>query len=80
MEEVSTALDQLHDLKRQYVLVSTKTNALHEACEQSMQDQVGYQIGLMQGKIIRARSFQIHHKQGWLWTSKKNTHILSHTT
>ncbi|XP_072180236.1 conserved oligomeric Golgi complex subunit 3-like [Diadema setosum] len=39
MEEVSTALDQLNDLKRQYVLVSTKTNALHEACEQSMEDQ-----------------------------------------
>ncbi|XP_030837446.1 conserved oligomeric Golgi complex subunit 3 [Strongylocentrotus purpuratus] len=39
MEEVSTALDQLKDLKQQYVLVATKTNALHEACEQSMADQ-----------------------------------------
>lgn len=42
MEEVSTALDQLKDLKQQYVLVATKTNALHEACEQSMADQVSH--------------------------------------
>lgn len=39
LDEVSAALDHLTDLQQQYVHVSTKTNALHEACEQSMNDQ-----------------------------------------
>lgn len=40
LDEVSSALNHLSDLQQQYVHVSTKTNALHEACEESMNDQV----------------------------------------
>ncbi|XP_038049939.1 conserved oligomeric Golgi complex subunit 3-like isoform X2 [Patiria miniata] len=39
LDEVSDALTNLEDLQRQYVHVSTKTNALHEACEESLRDQ-----------------------------------------
>ncbi|PIK55765.1 putative conserved oligomeric Golgi complex subunit 3 [Apostichopus japonicus] len=39
LDEVSSALNHLSDLQQQYVHVSTKTNALHEACEESMNDQ-----------------------------------------
>ncbi|XP_072033720.1 conserved oligomeric Golgi complex subunit 3-like isoform X2 [Amphiura filiformis] len=39
LDEVSTALNHLEELQKQYVFVSTKTNALHEACEESLQDQ-----------------------------------------
>lgn len=39
LDEVSAALNHLSDLQQQYVHVSTKTNALHEACEESMNDQ-----------------------------------------
>ncbi|XP_077988329.1 conserved oligomeric Golgi complex subunit 3-like [Glandiceps talaboti] len=39
LEEVSNALKHLEDLQRQYMFVSTKTNALHEACEQSVEEQ-----------------------------------------
>ncbi|XP_022087992.1 conserved oligomeric Golgi complex subunit 3-like isoform X2 [Acanthaster planci] len=39
LNEVSDALTNLEDLQKQYVHVSTKTNALHEACEESLQDQ-----------------------------------------
>ena len=40
LDEVSTALSHLEELQKQYVFVSTKTNALHHACEESLQDQV----------------------------------------
>ena len=40
LDEVSTALTHLEELQKQYVFVSTKTNALHHACEESLQDQV----------------------------------------
>ncbi|XP_064639332.1 conserved oligomeric Golgi complex subunit 3-like isoform X2 [Lineus longissimus] len=39
LTEVSTALTQLTGLMKQYVFVSTKTNALHEACEHLMAEQ-----------------------------------------
>ncbi|XP_033638194.1 conserved oligomeric Golgi complex subunit 3-like isoform X2 [Asterias rubens] len=39
LDEVSDALTHLEELQKQYVHVSTKTNALHEACEESLQDQ-----------------------------------------
>ncbi|XP_070539445.1 conserved oligomeric Golgi complex subunit 3-like isoform X2 [Ptychodera flava] len=39
LEEVSNALKHLEDLQKQYTFVSTKTNALHEACEQSVEEQ-----------------------------------------
>lgn len=40
LNEVEAALRQLQDLKEKHLLVSTKTGALHEACEQLLQDQV----------------------------------------
>ena len=40
MEEVSQALGHLNDLRSKYVSVSTKTNALHEACEHLLTEQV----------------------------------------
>ena len=40
LNEVSSALDYLMDLQRQYINVSTKTNALHEACEHLLAEQV----------------------------------------
>ena len=40
LDEVSGALDYLMDLQRQYINVSTKTNALHEACEHLLAEQV----------------------------------------
>ncbi|XP_032237953.2 conserved oligomeric Golgi complex subunit 3 [Nematostella vectensis] len=39
LEEIEAALSQLHELQRQHVMVSTKTGALHGACEQLLQDQ-----------------------------------------
>ena len=38
--EVSTALDYLQQLEKYYVHVSTKTDALHEACEHLLAEQV----------------------------------------
>ncbi|XP_052216084.1 conserved oligomeric Golgi complex subunit 3-like isoform X2 [Dreissena polymorpha] len=39
LDEVSAGLDHLMELQRQYVHVSTKTNALHEACEHLLEEQ-----------------------------------------
>lgn len=39
LNEVEAALQHLQDLKQKHLLVSTKTGALHEACEQLLQDQ-----------------------------------------
>ena len=40
LKEVESALNHLQDLQHKHLLVSTKTGALHEACEQLLQDQV----------------------------------------
>ena len=40
LQEVSGALDFLNGLHHQYISVSTKTNALHEACEHLLAEQV----------------------------------------
>ncbi|CAH1245644.1 COG3 [Branchiostoma lanceolatum] len=39
LEDVNSALDHLQELQKQYIFVSTKTNALHEACEHLLQEQ-----------------------------------------
>ncbi|KAL4220407.1 Golgi transport complex subunit 3 [Mactra antiquata] len=39
LEEVSAGLEYLMDLQQQYINVSTKTNALHEACEHLLAEQ-----------------------------------------
>ncbi|XP_058965587.2 conserved oligomeric Golgi complex subunit 3 [Pocillopora verrucosa] len=39
LSEVESALNHLQDLQQKHLLVSTKTGALHEACEQLLQDQ-----------------------------------------
>ena len=41
LHEVSEAVRHLSELRMRYVHVSTQTNALHEACETSLQEQVG---------------------------------------
>ena len=41
LKEVEKALDYLKELEKQHIFVSTKTGALHEACEQLLEDQVG---------------------------------------
>jgi len=41
LSEVSQALSFLSELKCKYVNVSMKTNALHEACENLLEEQVG---------------------------------------
>lgn len=38
--EVTQALNHLQELQKQYVNVSTKTNALHDACEHLLAEQV----------------------------------------
>ena len=38
--EVNQALSHLDHLRERYVAVSTKTNALHEACEHLLAEQV----------------------------------------
>ena len=38
--EVTTALTYLAGLQKKYISVSTKTNALHEACEHLLAEQV----------------------------------------
>ena len=40
LQEVESALTFLRNLQHQHLLVSTKTGALHGACEQLLQDQV----------------------------------------
>lgn len=40
LQEVSDALEHLKQLQANYVFVSTKTSALHEACEHLLADQV----------------------------------------
>lgn len=40
VEEVEQCLEFLTVLKTDYVRVATKTNALHEACENLLEDQV----------------------------------------
>ena len=40
IEEVEQCLEFLTVLKTDYVRVATKTNALHEACENLLEDQV----------------------------------------
>jgi len=42
VEEVEQCLEFLTVLKTDYVRVATKTNALHEACENLLEDQVWY--------------------------------------
>ncbi|CAB3989375.1 conserved oligomeric Golgi complex subunit 3-like [Paramuricea clavata] len=39
LNEITEALRYLQDLQKQHLFVSTKTGALHEACEQLLQDQ-----------------------------------------
>jgi hypothetical protein len=46
LKEITEALSYLQDLQKQHLFVSTKTGALHEACEQLLQDQVGCLIAL----------------------------------
>lgn len=43
-EQLDQALDHLIDLKERYVHVSTKTNTLHEACENALEEQVRAQL------------------------------------
>ena len=43
--EVNQALSHLDHLRERYVAVSTKTNALHEACEHLLAEQV-YRLNL----------------------------------
>ena len=40
LDEVSQALGCLDDLRDKYVHVATKTNALHDACENLLDEQV----------------------------------------
>ena len=40
LKEVQKVLDNLVKLETQHLFVSTQTRALHDACEQSLQDQV----------------------------------------
>ena len=40
LNEVSTAIDQLKQTKQKYDFVSTKTDAMHKACENLLEDQV----------------------------------------
>jgi len=42
VEEVEQCLEFLTVLKTDYVRVATKTNALHEACENLLEDQVWF--------------------------------------
>ncbi|XP_011409219.1 PREDICTED: conserved oligomeric Golgi complex subunit 3-like [Amphimedon queenslandica] len=39
LDQLSAALESLHDMNRKHQLVSEKTQALHEACEQLVQEQ-----------------------------------------
>ena len=41
LNEVTTAIDQLKQMKEKYDFVSTKTDAIHKACEKLLEDQVG---------------------------------------
>jgi len=41
LREVQKVIDNLTNLEKQHVFVSTQTRALHDACEQSLHDQVG---------------------------------------
>ena len=41
LEQLAVALGHLEELREKYVKVSTKTNALHEACEHLLAEQVG---------------------------------------
>ena len=40
LEEINSSVSQLNQLNEQYKFVSNKTNSLHEACEELLQDQV----------------------------------------
>ena len=42
IRDVSQVLGHLQELRQRYVHVSTKTNALHEACENLLEEQVKY--------------------------------------
>ena len=50
MDEVSEALGHLDQLRQKYVKVSTKTNALHEACEHLLAEQVSILTENSQGE------------------------------
>ena len=45
LEEVNKALNFLQNLQGQYINVSTKTNALHDACEDLLSEQVHLKKG-----------------------------------
>lgn len=51
VEEVEQCLEFLTVLKTDYVRVATKTNALHEACENLLEDQVGL-LSSYQGSCV----------------------------
>ena len=40
LNEVTTAIDQLRQMKGKYNYVSTKTEAMNQACEKLLEDQV----------------------------------------
>ena len=45
VEEVRKALEFLREMKDGHQMVSTKTNALHQACQQLVREQVGGVLG-----------------------------------
>lgn len=40
LSQVQKVLDNLVNMEKQHIFVSTQTRALHDACEQSLHDQV----------------------------------------
>jgi len=61
LREVQKVIDNLTNLEKQHVFVSTQTRALHDACEQSLHDQVGISSSRfmlpMHIKLFRAWAF-----------------------
>ena len=59
LNEVESALRHLQDLQQKHLLVSTKTGALHEACEQLLQDQVGMSSLMFLHRFVTLKSPKI---------------------
>ena len=45
--QLSSTLEALNDMKEKHQFVSNKTQALHEACEQLVQEQVCYSLFML---------------------------------
>ena len=78
LKEIDTALDLFQDMKKKHSFVSTKTNALHNACQQLMDDET--QLRNVADSITSKLAFfedydKVEHVRQFCFRSRAIVHI-----